>query len=495
MDAMMFGSEEPRERVVGFPLAAWFVILAMVGLIVVGRTLMEQSAQQSGPGEDIIGVKLMEAQAKYMVAANDLNRMTAREFEMVKGSLNRGTVSQRLRFVILAAELQGEEEARNVLDELIAQTIADAALTGREVTEEQMKAIELLHSLYAVSEGENGDAPAADRLDASDRDWLVAKFGWFGRLALTDAGPPASGDRRAVLASAQRVLFTFLAALGGGLTLGVLGFVGLIVLTVFVIRGNVRSKLGPSRGPHGVYAETFALWIALFIGLQLVALELGARTPSWALMIVFVSFFSSLIAIIWPVLRGVPWATVRHDCGLTLASPGSRPMLEPLLGIAGYAMALPVLVAGVLITLFLILIQAALTGGEGDTFGSTSGPAHPIIAEVIGPNWWPKIQVLMLAAIAAPVVEEIMFRGVLYRHLREISGQWGLVLSIMASTAINSFIFAVIHPQGWVAVPALMSLAIAFCLAREWRGTVLVPMIMHGVSNGLVMTMMIAILA
>lgn len=495
MDAMMFGSEEPRARAIGFPLAAWFVIVVMVGLIIVGRMLMEQSAQQVESAEDIIGVKLMEAQAKYMVAANDLRRMSGRDFEMIKRSLNRGTVSQRLRFVILAAELQGEEEARAVLDELVAKTIADAALTGREVSEEHMKAIELLESLYAASNNDDADIPAADRLTVADRDWLIAKFGWFGRLALTDADPPVSSERRAVLASAQRVLVTFFVALGGGLTLGVLGFVGLIILAVFAIRGNVQSRLGSSLGPHGVYAETFALWIALFIGLQLVALELSAQAPASALMIVFVAFFSSLIAIFWPVLRGVPWETVRRDCGLTLAAPGSRPMLEPLIGIAGYAMALPILFAGVLMTLFLIFIQAALAGTEGDTFGSTSGPAHPIIAEVIGPNLWPKIQVLMLAAIAAPVVEEIMFRGVLYRHLREISRQWGLVLSIMASTAINSFIFAVIHPQGWVAVPALMALAVAFCLAREWRGTVLVPMVMHGVSNGLVMTMMIVILA
>jgi membrane protease YdiL (CAAX protease family) len=46
-----------------------------------------------------------------------------------------------------------------------------------------------------------------------------------------------------------------------------------------------------------------------------------------------------------------------------------------------------------------------------------------------------------------------------------------------------SFCFAVIHPQGFLAVPALMALAVAFTLMREWRGTVLPSMIAHGINN------------
>jgi membrane protease YdiL (CAAX protease family) len=35
-------------------------------------------------------------------------------------------------------------------------------------------------------------------------------------------------------------------------------------------------------------------------------------------------------------------------------------------------------------------------------------------------------------------------------------------------------------------MPALMGLAMAFTLAREWRGTLLPAMIAHGLNNGLV---------
>ncbi len=100
--------------------------------------------------------------------------------------------------------------------------------------------------------------------------------------------------------------------------------------------------------------------------------------------------------------------------------------------------------------------------------------------------------VLLLAAVAAPVVEETMFRGVLYRApCATRRASLGLLLSILVSATVNAFVFAVIHPQGWVAIPALMSLAYAFTLMREWRGTVIPSMIMHAVSNGLVMTLLI----
>jgi membrane protease YdiL (CAAX protease family) len=86
-----------------------------------------------------------------------------------------------------------------------------------------------------------------------------------------------------------------------------------------------------------------------------------------------------------------------------------------------------------------------------------------------------------------------MFRGVLYRHLRDATSSVGYVGSVLASALATSFVFAAIHPQGWIAVPALMSLAMAFTLAREWRGTLLPSMIAHGINNGLLTWILISL--
>ena len=67
----------------------------------------------------------------------------------------------------------------------------------------------------------------------------------------------------------------------------------------------------------------------------------------------------------------------------------------------------------------------------------------------------------------------------------------GAVVSVLVSGFVVSLIFAVIHPQALVAVPALMALAFGFTLAREWRGSVVPGMVAHGLSNGAVMMFMI----
>ena len=43
--------------------------------------------------------------------------------------------------------------------------------------------------------------------------------------------------------------------------------------------------------------------------------------------------------------------------------------------------------------------------------------------------------------LVAPVIEETVFRGILYRHLREGTQRLGFVLSVGLSAVLNSFVF------------------------------------------------------
>ena len=54
-----------------------------------------------------------------------------------------------------------------------------------------------------------------------------------------------------------------------------------------------------------------------------------------------------------------------------------------------------------------------------------------------------------------------------------------------------SLIFAAIHPQGWAAIPALGALALVFAAVREWRGSLVAPMVGHFIQNFVVTTVMI----
>jgi membrane protease YdiL (CAAX protease family) len=112
-------------------------------------------------------------------------------------------------------------------------------------------------------------------------------------------------------------------------------------------------------------------------------------------------------------------------------------------------------------------------------------PSHPIVQVLVHGDAWVWLQILLVASVLAPLVEETMFRGVLYRHLRDLTGRWGRLVSILVSASLVSFIFAVIHPQGWAGVPVLMGLAFSFALVREWRGSLLPAMVAHGLNNTL----------
>jgi membrane protease YdiL (CAAX protease family) len=72
-----------------------------------------------------------------------------------------------------------------------------------------------------------------------------------------------------------------------------------------------------------------------------------------------------------------------------------------------------------------------------------------------------------------------------------MSCRLGFTLSVLTSGFVVSFIFAVIHPQGLIAVPALMALAFGFAIIREWRGALVPCMVAHGINNGILTLVLI----
>jgi membrane protease YdiL (CAAX protease family) len=89
---------------------------------------------------------------------------------------------------------------------------------------------------------------------------------------------------------------------------------------------------------------------------------------------------------------------------------------------------------------------------------------------------------------------EIAFRGILYRHLRDECGRLGLVASLAIAALASSFLFAVIHPQGVLFAPALMGLAVAFCISRETRGSLWPAIVAHGINNAVTLSLGVTLL-
>lgn len=337
----------------------------------------------------------------------------------------------------------------------------DLAIAWRQVAE----------AVAAAARGESMPPPGEPERQAMRR-----AIGWYGTVVELWSEPLDSPRRAAMERSLLVTLATIVAAVAWFLGMGVLGAGVLVAAIVLVATGRLRPQVDPvgAGGRFGeVYAETFLLWLLLFSGLQLVIdLVLAERS----LLAAGTMMVASLAALAWPRLRGVPAAALAKDLGLWWGRPLWR---APLEGIAAYSLCLPLLLAGV--------AAAAILGAVLEAAGMPpSPPSHPLQEELSAAGPASSLMLLLLAAAIVPPIEEIMFRGVLYRHLREWFGSWGRVLGIAAAATASSLLFAAIHPQGIAFVPVLASLAVGFCIARELCGSVVPAIIAHGINNGVV---------
>ncbi len=498
-------SQWGRVRIV----AAWVVILVLVTLIAVVQYLSEgrrdQITHEDQEGKDPVGLVNAQLQGRYLVGmrtflAGSGAAAQKEDVERQVETINTGPVDQRLRYVVLVGELVGAHRAVEEIDRL-KQRMAKQQV---EPTPTQTQLLHILHRLYADYGNLRLDAPG---VTAAERDLLRKELGWFGDLALAPHGLPeaapqalaaAAGGpaavvatqaktpdpkaREAALAPATRTFLTAFGAVGVVLLATGAGFVLLIVMGILWLRGGISGGLylGTRRG--SVYAETFALWLLLFMALQVAVVF---APDGWRLPAALGADLLSLTALGWPVLRGVPWRHLIYEVGLF---PGRQPPLEPVYGVVGYLMMLPIILGVALVTFVLMALQKFLegVGNPHDSFQPIGGPSHPAVELVVFGDVWQRILVFVLAAVMAPLIEEIMFRGVLYRHLRELSAGWQRWLSVVFSAVVMSFLFAVIHPQGLALVPVLMTLSFALTLVREWRVTLVPGMVAHGLHNGFI---------
>ena len=431
---------QPRR---GWPLVAWLVILAVVGLILWRNSLPM--------GEATAGWLVpMQMQGRYLVGLSNSGFPgvpKADLYKQAKMTLDKGSDAQRVRFAVLAGELSGPEEARRVL-------------AGLEVSEERT----LLARLY-------GGAKLSDEEQAT----LETRLGWFGDLAV---GLQDDDARARAMSLARRTFFGLVGVILAGLAALLVGGLLLVLLAVFAHMGKLRSGVVPGGGNGGIYAESFALYLVLFVGLSF----LSRFLPWRGLWLGGVVMILSLAALAWPVIRGIRWADVRRDLGLYSGGFADIP-----LGIGTYLSALPLLALGVLIMLGIMFVRRRM--GLDDPAGE--GPSHPIIGIALSGSVWAWVQMIFVACVLAPLVEEAMFRGALYQHLRELGPGLAKGASVAFSVLVSGFVFAAIHPQGWLGVPVLMSLATAFALSREWRGSLVPAMIAHGINNGMTTLMLL----
>jgi membrane protease YdiL (CAAX protease family) len=429
-------------------LLSWVVILGLAGRIVyinaqagespsVQRLMNDERARMFG----MLAVQMMSLQKDSAPGSAAVRERLSGLIEQLEEDAR--TAEDRIRIAILAGESLGVDAGLQKLSSITETPVNDAAIQD----------IRAVRTIFTA-----GDAAG---LSASDREGLMTRHGYLGRLALAHGVPPDREPRKTL----QLEAFWFavrLSVVGVGLMVMMAGSVAAFVFVcVWLARGRLKAAYAASASDGGAFLEGFALYLVLFVGLGIGLRYVGPGSLQWnwlALLILPVVW-------IWTTLRGTTIEERRQAFGWTR---GRGFLREIGAGVGGYLAGLVLIAIGCLITLLLVRI----TGAHASS---------PIVQELSG-GPWRLAGLYAMACIFAPFMEETMFRGILFHHLRQ---RWSWVVT----AGIVSVIFAMLHPQGWVAVPALTAIAMVLSALREWRGSLIAPMAAHACNNFLVLTL------
>ncbi len=402
-----------------------------------------------------------------------------------------GTATDRVWAAIAAGELRSADAAKAKLEKIVGELDAppdpaaappdpSAPAPSDEAKGALRKDIQSLNLIY---EGR------AAELSQEQRDALAKNHGFFGKIALTH-GLKDEDPARAPLLSGGGSLLAIMATFMCVLVVGTLaGFTLFIIAIVKLINRSVRPAFrAPARG-GSAYLEAFALFLFCFLVLALTTalvaqfLQSRGMSTDWLGPVSLLAHWLLALVPLYVLTRGRNFAQLRQDMGW---HSGRGVFREVGAGIAGYFAGLPLFFFSVLVALVLLFIQQAIISQI--TGHKAAPPTNPLF-ERIGNSAGIEMAILFfMATVWAPIVEESLFRGVLFRHLR---GTVGPVLAAMGS----AFVFGIIHPVPLLLTIPLMTLGFNFAMMREWRGSLIAPMTAHCLHNATVLTLLISVMS
>ena len=259
-----------------------------------------------------------------------------------------------------------------------------------------------------------------------------------------------------------------------GLSLGVVFLTGIVFSVLFIVAASTKNwplvrRVATETQPlsWGDLLDVFVFYLmCIFIARPVVALLAPQFFPKPTLQIslflsagVYVSTALFATAYLAGILkkRNASWSAVYFRAPHGLAS-------NIAYGLVGYAATLPISLA--LGSLSRLIFQ--------NNANTTPNPVLPLIAGEQDPLG--RVVIYLLAAVAAPLFEELFFRGVLFSGLRT---RFGWVVSGLISGAC----FALVHPmQDWLPI---FGLGFAFATLRGMRQSLVPGIVAHFCQNSL----------
>ncbi|MEL6796679.1 MAG: type II CAAX endopeptidase family protein [Planctomycetota bacterium] len=389
--------------------------------------------------------------------------------------------SEKLRAAIVAGQLVGTDDIGVRLD-AAAEATFDATIGDFGLSAEASTM--LLDDLQTLDQIYRGETITDDQGAA-----LVERHGWFGELAL------AHGDDAALepLVGGGGLLLTLLALAGGVMLLAFVGgFVVLILAIVYAATGKLKGRFVPPLPGGSVYLETFAVFVLGFMLLQAAGAGLSlVMTPESAAIATMGLQWLLLLTIAWPLVRGVPRTLWREQMGMVAPRGVFR---EIGAGVVGYMAGIPLYVGAAAASMLLLILREFIVGAVQQSQGGDpapvvgpSGPVNPVFEMVSGQGALGLVVLASLVVLWAPIVEELVMRGALYRHLR---GRLHWVVSAL----VSAMLFGVLHQYDVLMLLPVITLGLVFAGVREWRGSIIGCITGHMLHNATVFGLVVAML-
>ena len=379
------------------------------------------------------------------------------------------TPLDKVRGAMALAELREPKDGLRMLDRIAAKDIDSDALAGD---------IALVRTLLV-------DGPEA--LDEASVERLIEHHGWFARLAMTRGKGADDPERRQLLAGGALVVGV------AGLVLvlvviGVLGGLGCaITAIVLTMQGKLKRRFLPPAPGGSVYLEMAGVLIACFLAMKLVLpliLHLAGVTEAQPAITVSLAVqWSLVLVLLWPLVRGVGMTRWRMDLGL---HAGRGFFTEVGAGVFMYLAGLPLLGLAVGLSLVLMLLKQVVSQA---LFGEDAAPpTNPLLDLLTSASPGQIALFASLAIVWAPLVEETVFRGALYRHLRSRVG-------VASAVGLSALVFGLMHGYELLMLGPVISLGIVFALMREWRSSLIPSITAHALHNATVTLVLIMLLS
>lgn len=443
---------------------AWWLLIFLFTLLIVGNTALFWSLFQSPTTEGLsssnqrLGV---EFQVRYLLVLERLGLDQAVRKQVIDSTLRSiedayAPYEAALYRAILAGALAIEEPSKAIrtLPDLPSEALLPTerrwqamhwqAVLSRPLSPEQVP--ELLRSLP-----EPPSALARQLLEAA----LYLRAGDVARANALKESLARSATWSVILMGA---IFITVALAGVG---------GLVVLIWYALS---KPRLPPRPAPEETpFVYDPLLWaLVIFLLVLLNAPTVNHMLREWRVDATNAMY---LLAVLLPLLflahlRSLPDALGR----IQWFQPGFWKQLG--VGLMGYAAFVPFLT--VLMTLT-ILVAPALPAEQTNPIGERVSGSKTTL------QWlWTFAQV----AVLAPIIEEFVFRGVLFKVLWQRTGH------VWLSAFVSGYLFAVIHPQFLGGIFPITVLGTVLALVYAHTRSLLPCILIHAVHNGLITLML-----